>query len=97
MRHQSSGRELVTALGAGACVGAIFCFGFWRLDIGGLATLLGQDHDAITIATMVASLLGLFAISAFATLPAGERDDTGHRVRRSRRAQALAVRRPPRA
>lgn len=99
MQHQSAGRDLVIALGAGATGGAIFALGLYLLDVGGLATLLADYRDAITVATMAAPLLAVFAISALATLASDGESRQEGRLKSPRPAEAWAARRrrrPPR-
>jgi hypothetical protein len=100
MKYRSAGRDPLIALGAGATGGAIFALGLCLLDIGGLATLLAHDREAITVAMMAAPLLALFAISGLATLPPDEASGEAGRLLRSLRpAEAVAGRRrrrPPR-
>jgi len=94
MKHPSAARAALVALGAGATVGAIFALGLYLLDIGGLATLLAHDRDAIPAATMAAPLLALLAISALATLPPDEASgEVAPPVRVLLRAEAVAGRR----
>ena len=100
MQHQSAGRDLLIALGAGASGGVIFALGLYLLDIGSRATLLTDYREAINVAIMAAPLLALFAISALATLPSDlVSGKDGRLVRLPRPAAALATRRrrrPPR-
>ena len=99
MQHQSAGRDLLIALGAGASGGVIFALGLYLLDIGSRATLLTDYREAINVATMAAPLLALFAISALALPSDLVSGKDGRLVRLPRPAAALAARRrrrPPR-
>jgi hypothetical protein len=71
MKRQSAGLDLLFSLAAGATGGGVFAFGMYLFNIGGLATLVDNDGDAIAVAAITAPLLALFAISALVTLPSG--------------------------